>query len=927
MSRYRTALSAGMILGLLALLVMPLLVPQPAGAAETVTLYPSHDCHIDHDEPNTAHYTGVYLDLQPPGTESGVDYGKKPILQFDVTWGSTVPTGATITSAVLHLYYYSGHSSLAGNAIYADRMLRTGWQEQYTTWNNYDFLSTWHTEGAAGVEYDYTSAGSVAASLPSATGTWVTWAITTQVQWAQSNSEDVFVLVHRDDAWDDGAWWGYDASFASKEASGTTYDPYLTITYTPAVGVPTVSTLSATSVTETDATLRGYLDDDGGEACSMRVQLGYDTSYGFASSWFEGYTTGDTFYSYWGLTPGTLYHYRVQASNAAGTSSGSDKTFATLPYKPTYFTATAGDTEVSLTWTKGDGASKTMIRRSTSSYPTSPTSGTQVYFDTGTSKDDTGLTNGVTYYYAAWSWANDVYSTGKATDNSTPYAPTAPECTTNAATNVGDTSARLNMYLDDLNGAASADVSLQYYKAGDPEWGSNTTPTTYYAPGAHYADVSGLDAASTYFVRARAVSAYGTGYGAAMSFTTGGYSAPTMTTQAASGVMRTSATLNGKVTDDGGDDVTVWFQWGLSASSLGYDTASLSGLVTDDTFYYGLTGLTSNTQYFYRAVGENSEGTAYGTVLNFTTSLASAPTVRTDTATPGAHEADLKGTVLTDGGTECYVRFQWGATDSYGNNTTWVQGYTAGQVFTSLVTGLAYDTEYHYRAQAMNEGGTASGSDATVTTTFAAPSDFRAKALSHSTISLSWVKGGDQTLIRYSTDSYPLDITDGTQCYFGSGTSASASGLTAGSTYYFRAWSWREGNVWSEDYADDVATTLSVTPDTEDEDDEVVTPDTPGNWFLTPTGEGLSNMPFYDDVLRLADSLDIPHGTFWFGLSVLLMVIFGALAWKVTRQAKIGIAVASFVVIICTVLTMMPLAFLLVYFVLAGGITFVSQRT
>ena len=73
------------------------------------------------------------------------------------------------------------------------------------------------------------------------------------------------------------------------------------------------------------------------------------------------------------------------------------------------FTATAGDTQVSLSWsnpTDSDFAG-VMIRRRSDSFPTSATDGTQVT-DTAaadTGYTDTGLTNGTAYFYTAF--AND----------------------------------------------------------------------------------------------------------------------------------------------------------------------------------------------------------------------------------------------------------------------------------------------------------------------------------------------------------------------------------------------------------------------------------------------------------------------------------------------------------------------------------------
>jgi hypothetical protein len=71
-----------------------------------------------------------------------------------------------------------------------------------------------------------------------------------------------------------------------------------------------------------------------------------------------------------------------------------------------------------------------MIRAQEDGYPESVTDGRQVYFDTGTSVSDTGLTPGATYFYRAWSqvsgseqWS-DAYVEVSVTTNSGPPSAT-----------------------------------------------------------------------------------------------------------------------------------------------------------------------------------------------------------------------------------------------------------------------------------------------------------------------------------------------------------------------------------------------------------------------------------------------------------------------------------------------------------------------
>jgi hypothetical protein len=111
--------------------------------------------------------------------------------------------------------------------------------------------------------------------------------------------------------------------------------------------------------------------------------------------------TGTTFNDT-GLTNGTTYFYKVSAVNAAGESSLSSEVSATpessapsAPPTPTGLTATPGNASVMLSWNASSGATGYNVYRSTST-------GTETLLQSGvtsTTFNDTGLTNGTTYFY------------------------------------------------------------------------------------------------------------------------------------------------------------------------------------------------------------------------------------------------------------------------------------------------------------------------------------------------------------------------------------------------------------------------------------------------------------------------------------------------------------------------------------------------
>ena len=173
-----------------------------------------------------------------------------------------------------------------------------------------------------------------------------------------------------------------------------------------------------------------------------------------------------------GLTNGTTYYYVVSAVNAAGESANSSQVSAqptapqTAPPTPTGLKATAGNTQVSLSWNASTGATSYHVKRSTT------TGGpyTQVAAPTTTSDTDTGLTNGTTYYYVV----SAVNAAGESANSSqvsaTPASPTNPDVT---ITIDPTKSHAISAYIYGLNfysGNTNAPPLLTFDRAGGNRW-------------------------------------------------------------------------------------------------------------------------------------------------------------------------------------------------------------------------------------------------------------------------------------------------------------------------------------------------------------------------------------------------------------------------------------------------------------------------
>ena len=140
--------------------------------------------------------------------------------------------------------------------------------------------------------------------------------------------------------------------------------------------------------------------------------------------------------------------------------------------------------------------------------------------------------------------------------------------------------------------------------------------------GPFVSDLTGLNPATTYYLRAYATNSTGTAYGNEISFTT--YSPPAATTSPASFVTNISATLNGTVNAYNSSTI-VSFEYGPTTSygsSVTADQTPVGGS-TAINVSANITGLDPGTLYHFRVTAESSYGKTYGDDLVFTTAPVS----------------------------------------------------------------------------------------------------------------------------------------------------------------------------------------------------------------------------------------------------------------------------------------------------------------
>jgi len=113
---------------------------------------------------------------------------------------------------------------------------------------------------------------------------------------------------------------------------------YLFSAYT---GPPSVSTLPASGLASSNATLVGLVSPNG-SATTAWFEWGQTTSYGYSSATTNSESADEAMNFQavlTGLSPGQIYHYRAVATNSAGVTFGSDQSFTT----PLLIVATLND--------------------------------------------------------------------------------------------------------------------------------------------------------------------------------------------------------------------------------------------------------------------------------------------------------------------------------------------------------------------------------------------------------------------------------------------------------------------------------------------------------------------------------------------------------------------------------------------------------
>ena len=177
---------------------------------------------------------------------------------------------------------------------------------------------------------------------------------------------------------------------------------------------------------------------------------------------------------------------------------------------------------------------------------------------------------------------------------------------------------------------------------------------------------------------------------------------PRVTTNNASGIGLTQATLNGNLWHMGGaSSCDVYFLYGTDQNSLNQQTTPET-MTTIGTFQATLISLVTNTTYYYKAVAENDADTWDGDILAV---IPGQPIVISrQPAEIGKDHAILKAELWNTGGTAtCNVWFVYSNVNpNQLDQTTPPQTMNTTGPFQAYIGNLTKATTYWYRAVADN---------------------------------------------------------------------------------------------------------------------------------------------------------------------------------------------------------------------------------
>jgi len=425
------------------------------------------------------------------------------------------------------------------------------------------------------------------------------------------------------------------------------------------------------------------------------------------------------------LQSAKLYYIRAYATNSLGTSYGDAVSVSTIAGAP--LVSTTDPTEITQNSAKsggvisGDGGSDIIenglfydtIEEVSSSSEKIKDSGVKTGAYTVNLSD---LNKGTKYYIVAYAQNSGGYGYGEIKSFYTNGDP--PTVETSSIDKYSGTKAEVTGKVTSNGGEPLVSYGIAYGKSSSPTIETGKIEVGKEDVESFTAEIADLDISTKYYVRAYATNARGTSYGENKNFTTSN-GLPGVTTVSSQGVNGSTATINGKVDDNGGSVTT---SYGFAYSETANPTIDGFKLEVGKEFegsYSGkLTALNSSTKYYVKAYATNANGTSYGEEISFTTTDGMPKVNTVGSRDISGTKATVTGTIVDDGGVNLS---SYGFVYSENQNPTIEEtkievGTTATGGFSGNITGLKSLTKYYFRAYVTNKIGTSYGLELSFTT-------------------------------------------------------------------------------------------------------------------------------------------------------------------------------------------------------------------